>query len=192
MASFAALAFCKLLQPSPGNTTYKGSTVRTAVFRKSLQSADGAYFAGRIHSEFFQFLWPRRGAELRLLHGDTCGSSSGAGALRPPGSGSGRNQARRPDGRRTLLNPSAVGHDSHRTRGREPPAREIFALPSALFHKRRIRHGAHPYFQFLAVGPFSSARGLKWNSPIPAQFREERSQNATICREISRSNGINE
>lgn len=26
---------------------------------ESLLSADGAYFAGRIHSEFFQFLWPR-------------------------------------------------------------------------------------------------------------------------------------
>lgn len=49
---------------------------------------------------------------MRLLHGDTCGSSSGAGALRPPGSRSGRSRARRPDGRRTLLNTSAVSHDS--------------------------------------------------------------------------------
>lgn len=123
---------------------------------------------------------------MRLLYGDTCGSSSGARALRPPGSRSGRNQARGPDGRRTLLDPSAVGHDSHRT-PTGPPAREIFALRSALFHKRRIRHGAHPYFQFLAVGPFSSARGLRWDRPIPLQFREERSQNATICSKISRS-----
>lgn len=123
---------------------------------------------------------------MRLLHGDSCGSSSSAGALRPPGSRSGRNRSRSSDGRRTLLNPSAVGHDSHRT-PTGTPAREIFALPSALFHKRRIRHGAHHYFQFLTVGPFSSARGLKWDRPIPLQFREERSQNATICSKISRS-----
>lgn len=69
-----------------------------------------------------------------------------------------------------------------------PGPREIFALPSSLFHKRRIRHGAHPYFQFLTVGPFSSARGLNWDRPIPLQFRQERSQNATICSKISRSN----
>lgn len=124
-----------------------------------------------------------------LLHGDTCGSSSGAGALRASGSRSGRNQARGSDGRRTLLNPSAVGHDSHRN-PKGPPARGIFAAPSALFHKRRIRHGAHPYFQFLAVGPFSSARGPSWDRPTPQQFKEERSQNATIYSKISRSNMV--
>lgn len=140
---------------------------------KSQPSANVTYFAGRIHPEFFQFLRPRWGAELRLLHGDTCGSSSGARALRPPGSRSGRNQACGSNGRRTLLNASTVGHYSHRT-PTGPPAREIFALLSALFHKRRIRHGAHPYFQFLTVGPFSSARGLKWDRPIPLQFGEER------------------
>lgn len=173
MASFAALAFCKLLQPSPANTIYYGYSNRCLI--KTRLSWNIAYFAGWIHSEFFQFLRPRWGAELRLLHGDSCGSSSGAGALRPPGSRSGWNQARSSDGRRTLLNPSAVGHDSHWTPS-GPPAREIFALASALFHKRRIRHGAHHYFQFLTVGPFSSARGLKWDRPIPLQFREERSK----------------
>lgn len=76
----------------------------------------------------------------------------------------------------------------HRTPTGPPPARDIFAVLSALFHKRRIRHGAHPYFQFLTVGPFFSARGLKWDRPIPVQFREERSKNATVWSKNSRSN----
>lgn len=122
---------------------------------------------------------------MRLLHSDTCGSSSGARALRPPGSRSGRNQARSSDGRRTLLNSSTVGHDSHRS-PTGPPAREIFAVLSALFHKRRIRHGAHPYFHFLGVGPFSSARGPERDRPIPPQSTE-RSEKATIRSKISRS-----
>lgn len=69
---------------------------------------------------------------MRLLHGDTCGSSSGARALRPPGTGTGRNQPRGPDGRRTLLYPSAVGHDSHGTPQTGPRA-GIYSLCRPLY-----------------------------------------------------------
>lgn len=125
---------------------------------------------------------------MRLLHSDTCGSSGGARALRSPGSRSGRNQARSSDCRRTLLNSGTVRHNSHRT-PTGLPVRELFALLCALFHKRRIRHGAHPYFHFLNVGPFSSARGPDRIGQIQHNS-ERRSQNATVCRKISRSNRI--
>lgn len=69
---------------------------------------------------------------MRLLHGDTCGSSSGARALRSPGAGTGRNQPRGPDGRRTLLYPSAVGHDSHGTPQTGPRA-GIYSLCRPLY-----------------------------------------------------------
>lgn len=65
-----------------------------------------------------------------------------------------------------------------------------FLQMSGLFHKRRIRHGAHPYFQFLTVGPFSSARGLEWERPIALPFRGEVERNATICSKNSRSNVV--
>lgn len=65
-----------------------------------------------------------------------------------------------------------------------PRAGKIVAVASALFHKRRIRHGAHPYFQFVAAGPFSSARGPERSrgGRKKGRFstsRGERSQNAT-------------
>lgn len=75
---------------------------------------------------------------------------------------------------------------------------ETIAPPSALFHKRRIRHGAHPYFQFQAEAPFSSTRGrqrdqtrLKCNSrghkiqPIGAKIQGQMQKNVWQFHKIS-------
>lgn len=189
MASFAALAFCKLLQPSAGNTTYTGSTLGTAVFRKSAICRWSVLCRTNTLRVF-----PVSLAAVRS--GVAPSSRRYVRILQRRRSPPSPRLQERPEPSPPPRWPANLA-ESQRCRPwftpnprTGPPAREIFALPSALFHKRRIRHGAHPYFQFLTVGPFSSARGLKWNSPIPAQFREERSQNATICSEISRSNGI--
>lgn len=115
---------------------------------------------------------------MRLLHGDTCGSSSGARALRPPGTGTGRNQPRGPDGRRTLLYPSAVGHDSHGTPQTGPRA-GIYSLCRPLYSTSGGSDMALILIFYLSAGPFSSARGPRLERPIPPQLAQKRSQNAT-------------
>lgn len=109
---------------------------------------------------------------MRLLYGDTCGSSSGAGALRSPGTGTGRNRARGPDGRRTLLYPSAVGHDSHGSPQTGPRA-GIYSLCRPLYSTSGGSDMALILIFYFTAGPFSSARGQRQEKQINPQFTQE-------------------
>lgn len=161
MASFASLTYCKLLQPSPWNAVYweqaLKSCKKSSVCKHSILCRMNKHRVFPVSSdEVKSGVAPSWRRYVRNLQ--RCRS--------PP---SLRFQERPEPS--PLLRWRANLAESQRCRPWLPPnppdgtpAREIFAEPSALFHKRRIRHGAHPYFQFLTVGPFSSARGVEYNS----------------------------
>lgn len=125
---------------------------------------------------------------MRFLYGDTCGSSSGAGSLRSPGTGTGRNRPRGPDGRRTLLYPSAVGHDSHGSPQTGPRA-GIYSLCRPLYSTSGGSDMALILIFYLTAGPFSSARGQRQERQINPQFTQERPQNAKFKKKKKKNQG---
>lgn len=173
MASFAGFAFTELLggnSPTPtGIKNFNGPAERRlqgcilCMTNKSrvfpVSSAEATSGAAPSSRRYVRILQRRRS---------------------PP---SPRLQGRQGPGRRPRWPASLVG--SQRCRPWFPPTRKSLpqgpqargklAAPSALFHQRRIRHGAHPYFQFLAVWPFSSARGRS-GDPHISEWRGHKMQ----------------
>lgn len=146
MASFASLAFRKLLQPSLGNTLLRTS-LQTVALRKSPSCKRSI---------------PCRRNTRRVFPASSAEATSGVAPslrryvrilqrCRSPPSPRHRDLPEPIPRPRWPANP-AVSQRRRPWLPRNPPdgtpGRDIFALPSALFHKRRIRHGAYPYFLF--------------------------------------------
>lgn len=159
MASFAVLAFWKVLQPGLGNTSQ--STLLYTVARKVECGDTVRTLQDEYTPSFSSFLGrgeERSCAFFTAIRADPPAAPEPSVLPAPPVPGAAGAEPAAPTAGEPCWKPALSAMVSPaKTEG---PAQCRSDLVSALVHQRRIRHGAHPYFQFLIVGPFSSARGV--------------------------------